>query len=184
MSSARFAICSGVSSTTPAGGECLDGACVECTADDDCTNEVCDVVTNSCVECLEADGLYREYYPNGQQFVDGQFKNGRQDGTWIYYYEDGKENRKVNYKNCQADGRWEMPRADGPLAAKRRFTGSEAWYNKGLQFQASYTFGRAKDDDSNERNFSATFLYSSSVVQAWYSLHSAAFLAAAFREIT
>jgi hypothetical protein len=26
-----------------------------------------------------------------------------------------------------------------------------------MQFQAFYTYGRAKDDDSNERNFSATF---------------------------
>ena len=43
------------------------------------------------------------------------------------------------------------------LSAKRRFTGADVWYNKGLQFQGSYTFGRAKDDDSNERNFSATF---------------------------
>jgi hypothetical protein len=43
------------------------------------------------------------------------------------------------------------------LSAKRRFRGGEAWYNRGLQFQSFYTYGRAKDDDSNERNFSATF---------------------------
>ena len=43
------------------------------------------------------------------------------------------------------------------LSAKRRWSGQDTWYNKGLQFQTSYTFGRAKDDDSNERNFSATF---------------------------
>jgi hypothetical protein len=43
------------------------------------------------------------------------------------------------------------------VSAKRRFLGGDAWFNRGLQFQAHYTYGRAKDDDSNERNFSATF---------------------------
>lgn len=43
------------------------------------------------------------------------------------------------------------------LSARRRWSGGTQWYNRGLQFQAHYTYGRAKDDDSNERNFSATF---------------------------
>jgi hypothetical protein len=43
------------------------------------------------------------------------------------------------------------------LSARRRWSGGTQWYNQGLQFQAYYTYGRAKDDDSNERNFSATF---------------------------
>jgi hypothetical protein len=43
------------------------------------------------------------------------------------------------------------------ISAKRRFIGSDAWYNRGLQFSSHYTYGHAKDDDSNERNFSATF---------------------------
>jgi len=43
------------------------------------------------------------------------------------------------------------------LSAKRRFTGGEQWYNRGLQFQAFYTYSRAKDDDANERNFSGLF---------------------------
>lgn len=43
------------------------------------------------------------------------------------------------------------------LSAKRRFSAGEQWYNRGLQFQAFYTYARAKDDDSNERNFSGLF---------------------------
>jgi hypothetical protein len=43
------------------------------------------------------------------------------------------------------------------LSAKRRFSSGEQWYNRGLQFQAFYTYARAKDDDSNERNFSGLF---------------------------
>lgn len=52
------------------------------------------------------------------------------------------------------------------LSAKRRFVGGEGWYNRGLQFQTHYTYGRAKDDDSNERNFSATFY------QDWQNLEA------------
>lgn len=43
------------------------------------------------------------------------------------------------------------------VSAKRRWAGGEAWYNRGLQFQAFYTWSRSKDDDSNERNFSGLF---------------------------
>jgi len=70
---------------------------------------------------LEADGYYREYYPNGQKFAEGQYKSGRQEGTWTFWYDDGKVNRTVIYKNGQPDGTWEVHRADGTLAAKRSY---------------------------------------------------------------
>jgi antitoxin component YwqK of YwqJK toxin-antitoxin module len=70
---------------------------------------------------FEADGVYREYYPSGQLFVEGQFKKGRQDGTWTYWYENGKENRKAIYKDGQPHGTWEVHRADETLSAKRGF---------------------------------------------------------------
>jgi len=43
------------------------------------------------------------------------------------------------------------------LSAKKRFTAGESWYNRGLQFQAFYTWSKGKDDDSNERNFAGLF---------------------------
>lgn len=43
------------------------------------------------------------------------------------------------------------------FAGRKRWSGSDRWYNRGLQFQAFYTYGQSKDDDSNERNFSGTF---------------------------
>lgn len=43
------------------------------------------------------------------------------------------------------------------LSARRRWAGGDEWYNQGFQLQAFYTYGQAKDDDSNERNFSSTF---------------------------
>jgi antitoxin component YwqK of YwqJK toxin-antitoxin module len=70
---------------------------------------------------FEADGTYREFYPNEQLFVEGRFRNGRQDGEWTFYHENGQLNRKATYSNGQPDGAWEVLRADGTLSAKRSF---------------------------------------------------------------
>jgi antitoxin component YwqK of YwqJK toxin-antitoxin module len=70
---------------------------------------------------FEADGQYREYYPNGQLFVEGQFRRGRQEGEWTYYFDNGKVNRKAMFKNGLPDGPREIYRVDGTLAAKRGF---------------------------------------------------------------
>jgi antitoxin component YwqK of YwqJK toxin-antitoxin module len=71
---------------------------------------------------FEADGMYREFYPDGKPFVEGTFVRGRQHGEWTYYYDNGQVNRKATYKNGQPDGAWEVFRADGTLAAKRGFS--------------------------------------------------------------
>jgi antitoxin component YwqK of YwqJK toxin-antitoxin module len=73
----------------------------------------------------EADGKYREFYPNGQVFVEGQYKRGRQDGEWTYYYDNGKINRKAKFNNGKPDGPREIFRADGTLMAKRSFANGQ-----------------------------------------------------------
>lgn len=70
---------------------------------------------------FEADGIYREYYPSGQLFVEGNYRKGRQEGEWTFYFENGKLNRKADYKNGKPDGPREIFRGDGTLAAKRNF---------------------------------------------------------------
>ena len=50
------------------------------------------------------------------------------------------------------------------LSAKRRWSGGSQWYNRGLQYQAFYTYAHTKDDDSNERKFQDIFY------QDWQSL--------------
>jgi antitoxin component YwqK of YwqJK toxin-antitoxin module len=70
---------------------------------------------------FEADGKYKEYYPNGQVFVEGLYRRGRQDGEWMFYFDNGKLNRKAKYDNGKPDGPREIFRADGTLAAKRGF---------------------------------------------------------------
>jgi antitoxin component YwqK of YwqJK toxin-antitoxin module len=68
-----------------------------------------------------SDGYYREYYPNGQKFVEGQYKAGHQDGDWTYWHENGTVNRKLAYKDGEPDGSWDVHRADGSLMATRSF---------------------------------------------------------------
>jgi antitoxin component YwqK of YwqJK toxin-antitoxin module len=69
----------------------------------------------------EADGYYREFYPGGKKFVEGQYRQGRREGDWTYWFDNGQINRMVSFKNGQLDGQWEVYRADGTLAAKQSF---------------------------------------------------------------
>jgi antitoxin component YwqK of YwqJK toxin-antitoxin module len=71
---------------------------------------------------FEADGTYKEYYPNGQLFCEGQYKRGRQHGEWTYYFDNGKVNRKANFNEGKPDGPRDVYRADGTLSAKRGFS--------------------------------------------------------------
>jgi antitoxin component YwqK of YwqJK toxin-antitoxin module len=68
-----------------------------------------------------ADGFYREFYPGGEKFIEGQYKNGHPEGTWTYYHENGQVQRTVNYKKGQPDGSWEVHDAEGNVIAKRGF---------------------------------------------------------------
>jgi antitoxin component YwqK of YwqJK toxin-antitoxin module len=70
---------------------------------------------------FEADGAYREFYPNGKPFVEGQFVRGRQNGDWTFYFDNGQINRKATYKEGKPDGPREIFRADGTLSSKRGF---------------------------------------------------------------
>jgi len=70
---------------------------------------------------FEADGLYREFHPNGKVFVEGRFRRGRQHGEWTFYFDNGQINRKATYNSGQPDGGWDVYRADGTLSGKRSF---------------------------------------------------------------
>jgi antitoxin component YwqK of YwqJK toxin-antitoxin module len=99
---------------------------------------------------LEADGFYREFHPNGQPFIEGQFRRGRQEGEWTFWHESGQLNRKMTYANGQPDGAWDVFRADGTLSGKRSFKNGlrdGEWINydktgKQMLLQEQYTAGK------------------------------------------
>lgn len=72
---------------------------------------------------FEADGNYREFYPNGKLFVEGKYVRGRQNGEWAFYFDNGQLNRKAVFKDGKPDGAREVFRADGTVSAKRGFSG-------------------------------------------------------------
>lgn len=68
-----------------------------------------------------SDGVYREFYPDGQQFVEGEYDHGEPIGQWTYWRPTGQIAKKVTYKNGQPDGLIELFRADGTLEARKNF---------------------------------------------------------------
>jgi antitoxin component YwqK of YwqJK toxin-antitoxin module len=68
-----------------------------------------------------SDGFYREFFPNGEKFAEGQYKDGKQQGEWTYWYDNGQVCRKVNYLDGQPDGSWDVFNADGAVIAKRSY---------------------------------------------------------------
>jgi antitoxin component YwqK of YwqJK toxin-antitoxin module len=69
----------------------------------------------------ESDGFYREFYPNGQKFIDGSYRQGRQHGEWSYFFDNGQLQRKVTFQEGRLHGQWDRFRADGTLAAKHAY---------------------------------------------------------------
>ena len=45
------------------------------------------------------EGLYREYYSNGNLKIEGDYNSGLQNGPWVYYHENGKIKAKGNFIN-------------------------------------------------------------------------------------
>lgn len=76
-------------------------------------------------------GLFTEYYPNGQKFAEGTYKNGVHDGPWTFWHPNGQICKKVTFKDGRADGAWEVYREDGTLLAKRAYKNNlreGAWF--------------------------------------------------------
>lgn len=67
------------------------------------------------------DGPYREFYADGQLFVEGEFERGKQVGEWTYNHPNGKLAKKVKYVDGAPDGVVEVYDPEGKLKAKRSY---------------------------------------------------------------
>ena len=62
------------------------------------------------------DGLWTEWYENGQKKQEGTYKDGekdgletfwgKRDGTWTYWYDNGRKKSEGTYKDGKKDGLW------------------------------------------------------------------------------
>jgi antitoxin component YwqK of YwqJK toxin-antitoxin module len=72
-------------------------------------------------ERMVNDGYYREFFANGQLFLEGQYERGTPVGEWKYYHDNGQIARAVNFEAGRPIGEVEVRRADGTIEAKRAY---------------------------------------------------------------
>lgn len=70
---------------------------------------------------VQNDGPYREFFPSGQLFVEGTYREGMRVGQWTYWHTNGQKNRTVTYEGGLPEGNWDVFRPDGTLAERREF---------------------------------------------------------------
>lgn len=72
-------------------------------------------------ERMVNDGFYREYFANGQLFLEGQYERGTPVGEWKYFYDNGQVAKAVKFEDGKPAGDVEVRRPDGTLEAKRTY---------------------------------------------------------------
>ena len=68
-------------------------------------------------EILEGkkDGLWEEYWDNGQLVYKGHYKDGKKDGLWEFYQGPSSLWHKGHYKDGKEEGLWEWFLMDGTV---------------------------------------------------------------------
>jgi antitoxin component YwqK of YwqJK toxin-antitoxin module len=85
----------------------------------------------------KSDGLYTEWYENGQKDEERTYKDGKEDGKWTSWYDNGRKWFEETYKDGKLDGKWtywfesgqkksEETYKDGKLDGKWTY-----WYENG-----------------------------------------------------
>ena len=97
-------------------------------------------------ERMVNDGFYREYFANGQIFLEGQYERGTPIGQWKYYHDNGQLAKTVNFEDGKPAGEIELRRADGTLDAKRT-------YNQGKRDGTWTAFDVTGEKPSREEHY-------------------------------
>jgi len=63
----------------------------------------------------EKDGVWEEYYKNGQLSRKGDYINGKKDGPWDEYHENGQLMSRINYKEGKENGVIKVYHENGQL---------------------------------------------------------------------
>ncbi|MBX3432329.1 MAG: toxin-antitoxin system YwqK family antitoxin [Pirellulales bacterium] len=67
------------------------------------------------------DGLFTEYYHDGQKFAEGTFKQGIHNGTWTFWHPNGQICKVVTFVDGLPDGEWDVFDEKGNLAARKGY---------------------------------------------------------------
>lgn len=97
-------------------------------------------------------GVYREFYRDGQQFVDGQYAEGKPAGEWTYWHPNGQLAKKVTYRDGKPDGVVEVFREDGTLKERKSYSAGardgqwQNFYKDGETTSGEGTYAAGKED--------------------------------------
>lgn len=67
------------------------------------------------------DGLFTEYYKNGNVASTGLYDNGFENGHWMDYHENGKIAAEGDFKNGKEFGKWSYYDENGNLEEEEIF---------------------------------------------------------------
>jgi len=73
----------------------------------------------------EDDGVYKEFYSNGQVFKDYNYKDGERVGNYNRFYKSGKKMQTGNYIEGSADGIWISYYESGQIETKELYKGRQ-----------------------------------------------------------
>jgi len=71
-------------------------------------------------------GIFTEFYENGQKKSEGEYLNSKKVGEWIYYYPDGKLEQQGRFdRSGRADGEWNWYYNNGNIWRTENFLAGE-----------------------------------------------------------
>ena len=102
------------------------------------------------------DGLWREYYENGQLWYEYNYKDGKRDGLYRQWYENGQLWYEINYKDDKQDGLLRQWYENGQLETENYYKDGKSdglgrgWYTNGQLF-GEYYYKDGKRDGLTRR---------------------------------
>lgn len=97
-------------------------------------------------DSIVSNGLHKEYYSNGELYVEGEFDHGKAVGKWVFHHENGKVAKEVTYKAGRPEGEVKVYNPDGKLVSRRE-------YAAGLRTGVWDTFSEDGEQKLREENY-------------------------------
>lgn len=106
----------------------------------------------------EREGLWEQYYKNGQLREKGNYKNDKLEGWGEWYYENGQLAEKTNYKKDKREGLWEWYYENGQLSEKTNYKNDKLegwveWYYENGQLKEKRNYKNDKPEGLCERYY-------------------------------
>jgi len=95
------------------------------------------------------EGFLIEWYEDGSNFSEGNYKDGEKEGLWIYWYENGSKLSEGNYKDGKKEGLWIEWYENGDKKSEGNYKDGKAegfwisWYEN-EHFEGNYKDGKKR----------------------------------------